>query len=536
MEKCWVQNAKDRPTIKDVLNELQKIFYEFPESHNVDEKICTPNTSNMWECFNKTHLTLHQGYISEAVGNESALALQQDGTVAQRTIQEMEHLIQRSDARNACVFLSLTLSLKAREIFSGNNDLNVQKASQCVKNIVEGIIRSLPEKINPVRDMDSYYSVDEAHDIMLRAGIFSNEIDLSEMLPSNPRLHEEQRELQGAVLSLVESSEPEAAVYVCPPLALTLLKISANNSSGIIFIVDTHAVPLELGGNGNGVVMATHYDEHSKGSKWELVCQWIEKRTSMYPIPNHTRQSLINIKEIVWDDIDLSAVDLTDTSFLISEEKEMERMETSASGSSEKLPEQKVSSNKNLVENVPISDRVVVAEQKDNETSKGKEEEEEILWTGYATKLGVANLKRFQIEAIRAFKNKRDCLIVQQTGSGKSLCFQIPALMNRNKFVLVISPTISLMESQVRSLRDRGIDAVYVGPSPQAKYNFDRLIKGGKDTDSPILVYCTPEYLMGVDGKPGAARSLLRIEGQLGLIVIDECHIIFERSGEFRYI
>lgn len=110
----------------------------------------------MWECFNKTHLTLHQGYISEAVGNESALALQQDGTVAQRTIQEMEHLIQRSDARNACVFLSLTLSLKAREIFSGNNDLNVQKASQCVKNIVEGIIRSLPEKINPVRDMDSY--------------------------------------------------------------------------------------------------------------------------------------------------------------------------------------------------------------------------------------------------------------------------------------------------------------------------------------------------------------------------------------------
>jgi len=57
----------------------------------------------------------------------------------------------------------------------------------------------------------------------------------------------------------------------------------------------------------------------------------------------------------------------------------------------------------------------------------------------------------------------------------------------------------------------------------------------GKE-DFPILVYCTPEYLMGVDGKTGAARFLLKITHQLALIVIYECHMIFQRSGEFRYV
>ena len=108
--------------------------------------------------------------------------------------------------------------------------------------------------------------------------------------------------------------------------------------------------------------------------------------------------------------------------------------------------------------------------------------------------------------------------------------------MNKERFVLVISPTISLMESQVKSLIDKGIDAAYIGPGPCAKESFKRLMSNVGKEDFPILVYCTPEYLMGVDGKTGAARSLLKISHQLALIVIDECHMIFQRSGEFRYV
>lgn len=167
---------------------------------------------------------------------------------------------------------------------------------------------------------------------------------------------------------------------------------------------------------------------------------------------------------------------------------------------------------------------------------KNTKEVKETLWRGYATQLGVTHLKPFQIEAINAFVKGKDCLIVQPAGSGKSVCFQVPALMNKERFVLVISPTISLMESQVKSLIDKGIDAAYIGPGPCAKESFKRLRSNVGKEDFPILVYCTPEYLMGVDGKNGAARSLLKISHQLALIVIDECHMIFQRSGEFRYV
>ena len=168
---------------------------------------------------------------------------------------------------------------------------------------------------------------------------------------------------------------------------------------------------------------------------------------------------------------------------------------------------------------------------------KTNKEVKETLWRGYATQLGVTHLKKpFQIEALSAFEEGKDCLIVQPTASGKSFCFQVPALMNKEKFVLVISPTISLMKSQVKSLIDKGIDAAYIGPGPGAKESFKRLMSNVGKEDFPILVYCTPEYLMGVDGKTGAARSLLKISHQLALIVIDECHMIFQRSGEFRCV
>jgi len=75
------------------------------------------------------------------------------------------------------------------------------------------------------------------------------------------------------------------------------------------------------------------------------------------------------------------------------------------------------------------------------EKKKKTKEVEETLWRGYATQLGVAHVKPFQIEVISAFVKGKDCLIVQPTASGKSICFQVPALRNKERFVLVISPT-----------------------------------------------------------------------------------------------
>ena len=83
----------------------------------------------------------------------------------------------------------------------------------------------------------------------------------------------------------------------------------------------------------------------------------------------------------------------------------------------------------------------------------------------------LTHFKDYQTRIIDAVIEKRDTLVVQPTGSGKSLCFQFPAVYTR-KLSLVVSPTISLMQDQTLQLQARGISAMYLGSAqmdPQAE-------------------------------------------------------------------
>ena len=79
-----------------------------------------------------------------------------------------------------------------------------------------------------------------------------------------------------------------------------------------------------------------------------------------------------------------------------------------------------------------------------------------------AEKFGNTRFKDFQKESIDAVLNKKNCVVVQPTGKGKSLCYQFPAVYTGNT-TLVITPTISLMHDQTRELKNKGIDAVFLG-------------------------------------------------------------------------
>ena len=351
-------------------------------------------------------------------------------------------------------------------------------------------------------------------------------------------MNNDQKELQTAVLTLMESKESSAAIYVCPPLAITLLKVQKTPDRRLICIVDTHSVPHALGGNDNGILIATEYDETTKISKCSLVCEWLKKRTSVYGIPKETRQGLIKIKkeETAFSDFEWDEWDEDEMEDVLNDTLTKYRQELQGPNEDEKVILSKTT--KDDISEVTLKLYREAATQKTVHEidEKRPSDIEETLWRGYATQLGVTHLKPFQIEAISAFSKGRDCLIVQPTSSGKSVCFQVPALMNKEMFVLVICPTISLMESQVKSLCDKGVDAAYIGPGPAGRENLTRLMDNVGKQDFPKLVYCTPEYLMGVDGKTGVSRTLLKISHHLALIVIDECHMILQRSGEFRYI
>jgi ATP-dependent DNA helicase RecQ len=77
---------------------------------------------------------------------------------------------------------------------------------------------------------------------------------------------------------------------------------------------------------------------------------------------------------------------------------------------------------------------------------------------------GATAFRTGQYEAVSAVLDKRDCLVVLPTGGGKSLCYQLPALLLPG-VCLVISPLIALMNDQVEGLRKKGIRAMHIsGP------------------------------------------------------------------------
>lgn len=155
--------------------------------------------------------------------------------------------------------------------------------------------------------------------------------------------------------------------------------------------------------------------------------------------------------------------------------------------------------------------------------------EQELVWQGYASKYLNAKfqLKPFQLEAVRTFKSKNDCIVIQATGSGKSTCFHIPALMLKDdQYGLVIVPTITLGEDHLQTLQDIKIaSAFFKSTTEQHDYKmaFDSSVKDAERTSVLIMM---PEFLFGSKNHTGLID---RIESKrLSFIVIDESHLLFD--------
>jgi ATP-dependent DNA helicase RecQ len=124
----------------------------------------------------------------------------------------------------------------------------------------------------------------------------------------------------------------------------------------------------------------------------------------------------------------------------------------------------------------------------------------------------------------------RDLLALMPTGGGKSLCFQLPALLQPG-LSLVASPLIALMQDQVRLLQDNGIAATYINSSLTSEEIRERTAAMCRGAYK--LVYLAPERLLMSEFLSGPLQELTR-RSTLNAFVIDEAHCVSEWGHDFR--
>lgn len=138
---------------------------------------------------------------------------------------------------------------------------------------------------------------------------------------------------------------------------------------------------------------------------------------------------------------------------------------------------------------------------------------------------GYKQFRAGQEQVIDAVLAGQDCLVLMPTGGGKSLCYQVPALLLPG-ITIVVSPLISLMQDQVAQLKAQGVAAAYINQS-QSREEQQQIYQGLHQGHIKIL-YVAPERLLTDD-------FLMRLQHlQISLFAIDEAHCVSHWGHDFR--
>ena len=140
---------------------------------------------------------------------------------------------------------------------------------------------------------------------------------------------------------------------------------------------------------------------------------------------------------------------------------------------------------------------------------------------------GYSDFRKPQDEIVRTLLNHHDTLVVLPTGGGKSICFQLPALLQAG-LTIVVSPLVALMENQVQELRDRNLSAAALH-SQMSTPGRQKTLKA-IDLGQLRLLYVSPETLFS----PALWQRLCQPQVNLNGLILDEAHCLVQWGETFR--
>lgn len=180
----------------------------------------------------------------------------------------------------------------------------------------------------------------------------------------------------------------------------------------------------------------------------------------------------------------------------------------------------------------------------ERQTQKKDYDQENFPWSIDLVKkakshFNITSFRHLQLPILNAaLEKERDLFVVLPTGAGKSLCYQLPALLD-DGFTLVVSPLVSLIKDQVYQLRESNVPAVYLTASTtreEMKEIYQEMLSG-KNSGTTLfkLLYVTPEKV----SKSKMFMAKLNQSYDAGLltrIVVDEAHCCSQQGSDFRFV
>src|SRR5687768_15991578 len=142
---------------------------------------------------------------------------------------------------------------------------------------------------------------------------------------------------------------------------------------------------------------------------------------------------------------------------------------------------------------------------------------------------GYDSFRGEQAQIVSHVADGGDALVLMPTGGGKSLCYQLPALL-RDGTALVVSPLIALMQDQVAALKQLGVRAAFLNSSLDASGS--RAVRNDFSAGKLDLLYVAPERLV-MDSMLEQLAAMYE-ESRLALFAIDEAHCVSQWGHDFR--